>query len=64
LRASVFVPCHHDDWGVPGVTTSGAHYEEPLRAELERIPRRRRPQVRFLTDPADYIRPGRLTFRV
>lgn len=64
LRASVFVPCHHDDWAVPGVSTNGAHYEEPLRAELQRIPKRRRPQVRFLTDPADYIRPGRLTFQV
>ncbi len=64
LRARVFVPCHHDDWGVPGVTTNGSNYEEPLRSELGRIPRHRRPRLRFLTDPVDYVRPGRLTFRV
>jgi hypothetical protein len=64
LRGRVFVPCHHDDWGVPGVTTKGSNYEEPLRAELDRIPERRRPRVRFLSDPDDYLRPGRLTFRV
>jgi hypothetical protein len=64
LRAPVFVPCHHDDWGAPGVSTNGSRYEEPLRAELARIPERRRPRVRFLTDPEDYLRPGRLTFRV
>ncbi len=64
LRARVFVPCHHDDWAVPGVSTSGGNYEEPLRAELQRIPEQRRPRLRFLADPADYVRPGRLTFRV
>lgn len=64
LRPRVFVPCHHDDWGVPGVTTNGGRYREPLRAELRRIPVRRRPRLRFLTDPVDYVRPGRLTFRV
>ena len=63
LRPRVFVPCHHDDWGVPGVTTNGSHYEAPLRAELERIPEHRRPALRFLTDPEDYLRPGRLTFQ-
>jgi hypothetical protein len=64
LRSSVFVPCHHDDWGAPGVTTNGGHYRAPLRAELKRMPARRRPRVLFLTDPKDYIRPGRLSFHV
>lgn len=64
LRPRLFVPCHHDDWGVPGVTTNGSNYEEVLRAEISRIPEHRRPRVRFLTDPADYVRPGRLTFRL
>jgi L-ascorbate metabolism protein UlaG (beta-lactamase superfamily) len=61
FQPKVFVPTHHDDWLV-GITTNGAAYEPPLRTELGRMAPERRPQVRFITDPADYIRPEALTF--
>jgi hypothetical protein len=61
LRPRLFVPTHHDDW-LAGITTRGEHYEEPLTAELETIPGQHRPEVRFLYDPVDYVRPEVLTF--
>ena len=61
LQPRVLVPTHHDDWLV-GITTNGSAYEAPLMAELSRMPAETRPQVRFITDPADYIRPEALTF--
>ncbi len=63
LAPRVFVPSHHDDWGA-GVTTRGARYEPFLRAELEQIPATRRPKVRFIRDPEDYVRPGAVSFGV
>jgi L-ascorbate metabolism protein UlaG (beta-lactamase superfamily) len=63
LQPRVFVPAHHDDWAA-GITTKGEHYRAPLDAELGRIPPDRRPSVRFLSDPADYVRPEILTFPV
>ncbi|MGO4617140.1 MBL fold metallo-hydrolase [Nocardia sp. 2YAB30] len=61
LTPAVFVPSHHDNW-LPGLTASAANYDPPLRAELARIASARRPELRTLHDPADYVRPGRLTF--
>lgn len=63
LRPRLFVPAHHDDWAY-GITTRGELYEPYLRDELAMIPAARRPRVRFIADPADYVRPGRLTFRI
>ena len=63
VGAPVFVPAHHDDWAA-GITTKGENYREPLRQELARIPAERRPQVRFIADPTDYVRPEVLTFGV
>lgn len=63
LRPRVFVPGHHDNWG-PLFTSRAASYEAPLRAELARIDPARRPELRFLGDPVDYIRPDRLTFEL
>ncbi|MBF6195850.1 MBL fold metallo-hydrolase [Nocardia implantans] len=63
LRPGLFVPSHHDNW-LPGLTASAATYDAPLRAELERIPAPRRPQLRVMHDPADYVHPQRLTFRL
>lgn len=59
--APLFVPTHHDDWAA-GITTKGENYRAPLDQELERIPPERRPQVRFIADPTDYVRPQVLTF--
>ncbi|BDU00237.1 MBL fold metallo-hydrolase [Nocardia sputorum] len=61
LRPALFVPSHHDNW-LPGLTASAGTYDAPLRAELDKIPAARRPELRPLHDPADYIRPQRLTF--
>jgi hypothetical protein len=63
LQPSLFVPVHHDDWAA-GITTKGEAYRAPLAAELERIPPDRRPEVRFISDPGDYVRPEILTFPV
>lgn len=63
VGSPLFVPGHHDDWAA-GITTKGENYREPLRQELARIPAQRRPQVRFISDPADYVRPEILTFPV
>jgi hypothetical protein len=59
----LFVPTHHDDWAA-GITTKGDNYRAPLDEELARIPPERRPQVRFISDPDDYVRPDALTFDV
>jgi hypothetical protein len=59
----LFVPTHHDDWAA-GITTKGDNYRAPLDEELARIPPERRPQVRFISDPNDYVRPDGLTFDV
>jgi hypothetical protein len=63
IEPATFVPAHHDDWAV-GITTKGDAYRAPLEEELARIPPERRPQVRFISDPADYVRPEALTFPV
>ncbi|MGW0249076.1 MBL fold metallo-hydrolase [Nocardia goodfellowii] len=63
LRPSLFVPTHHDNW-LPGLTSSAATYDPPLRAELARLPSGSRPELRSLHDPADYLNPARLTFQL
>lgn len=61
IRPRVFVPCHHDNWAPP-VTAPAASYDKPLRDAIARLPEARRPRVRMLRDPEDYVRPDRLTF--
>lgn len=63
IHPALFVPAHHDDWAA-GITTKGENYRAPLDQELQRIPAADRPAVRFITDPADYVRPDVLTFPV
>ncbi|WP_203337956.1 MBL fold metallo-hydrolase [Nocardioides limicola] len=63
-RAPLFVPGHHDDWGVPVVSTQAGGYRAALEAELARIPAADRPRLRWMEDPAHYLRPRRLTFRL
>ena len=60
---ALFVPTHHDDWAA-GITTKGENYRAPFEAELQRMAPEQRPQVRFITDPADYVKPDVLTFGV
>jgi hypothetical protein len=61
LAPRLFVPTHHDDW-LPPITTTAGGYEAPFEAELARMPAGERPEVRFIRDPEDYLRPERLTF--
>jgi L-ascorbate metabolism protein UlaG (beta-lactamase superfamily) len=63
LRPRVFVPNHHDDW-LPPLTAPALRWAVPLRDELGTLPPDRQPEVRFLADPRDYVRPSRLTFPV
>ncbi len=56
LRPKVFVPSHHDILG------PGRSARWPLQRELDRMPADVRPELRFLSDPTDYARPGALSF--
>lgn len=63
LQPATFVPSHHDDWAFP-LTTRAHVYRPYMDAELQKIPYERRPAVRFIADPGDYVRPEALTFRI
>lgn len=63
IRPHLFVPSHHDNWAPP-LSSPAAGYERPLRDGLAGIPAAVRPKLRFMTDPVDYIRPKRLTFKL
>lgn len=63
LNPKVFIPTHHDNWSPP-ITTNGANYEVFLNKELEFIEEQKRPELLFLSDPEDYVRPDRLTFDI
>jgi hypothetical protein len=57
LGPRTFVPNHHDDWFPPQLSMRASGYEEPWRRQLARIPPARRPGLRFIRDPGDYLRP-------
>lgn len=59
IQPRVFVPSHHDF-----VTEYGSadEYEPAMRAELERFGAD--PELRWLYDPYDYVRPNLLSFRI
>ncbi|MFJ7746832.1 MBL fold metallo-hydrolase [Peribacillus sp. NPDC097295] len=63
LQPKVFVPTHHDNWAPP-ITTKGTNYQEALETELERLPKSKRPKLRFISDPEDYVKPEKLTFSI
>jgi hypothetical protein len=56
LRPRIFVPTHHDDYLV-GVSSKAETQEAAFRAELERLPPDQRPELRYIRDPDDYLRP-------
>lgn len=63
VAPKIYVPSHHDNWA-PGVSTRGENYKPYLEDELALIPEDRRPILRFISDPQDYIRPEALTFDI
>ena len=52
LRPKVFVPTHHDNWAPP-ITTKAENYRAALKKEVNRLPKSKRPEVNFLSDPDD-----------
>ena len=63
LRPATLVPTHHDNWAPP-ITTQGDGYRSYLAAELALRSDAVAPDVRFISDPDDYVRPEPLTFPV
>lgn len=63
IAPKIYVPSHHDNWA-PGLSTRGERYKPIIEEELLRIPAARRPILRFIQDPYDYVRPEVLTFDI
>jgi len=62
LQPRVYVPMNHDFW-FPPLSGHGAFIEPYLMEEFKMIPAsKRKPEVVFIRDPEDYVRPERLTF--
>ncbi|WP_051461660.1 hypothetical protein [Tomitella biformata] len=61
LRPGIFVPAHHDNWLAP-LSAPALAYEPRLRQALAGLPNP--PELRMITDPADYVRPAALTFDI
>ncbi|KAF0968087.1 MBL fold metallo-hydrolase [Gordonia sp. YY1] len=61
LRPKVFVPNHHDDW-FPVIATPAVNRERAFFDALATIDAR--PEVRYLRDPQDYLRPDRVTLEL
>jgi L-ascorbate metabolism protein UlaG (beta-lactamase superfamily) len=61
LRPEVFVPNHHDNW-LPVVSVPADQMAGAFRTVLAKASTK--PTLRYLTDPADYVRPGILTWKV
>ncbi|MFP5224004.1 MAG: MBL fold metallo-hydrolase, partial [Actinomycetota bacterium] len=61
LRPKIFIPNHHDDWD-PALGSRGDRYERPVSEELNKIPPERRPALKWIVDPQDYLDPDLLTW--
>ena len=62
LRAKMFVPNHHDPYSLQPLSGPAGAAGEELEREFSRVPPERRPCLRYISDPEDYVRPERLTF--
>ena len=62
LKPKVFVPTHHDNWSPP-ITTTAGNYRDALEKELDNLSGSI-PELIFLADPDDYVKPERLTFNI
>lgn len=61
LRPKIFIPNHHDDWD-PALGSRGDRYERPVSEELNKIPPERRPALKWIVDPQDYLDPDLLSW--
>jgi hypothetical protein len=63
LEPRIFTPLHHDFRFVTP-ESSGDDWKATMDRELVSMPAEKRPELRWLYDPFDYLRPGLLTFDV
>jgi L-ascorbate metabolism protein UlaG (beta-lactamase superfamily) len=61
VQPATFVPNHHDDW-LPVIAVPAARMEAPFRRSLATSSHQ--PELRYLLDPRDYVRPDVLTWHV
>ncbi len=59
LQPRIFVPSHHDFIAPDGAQND---WEATFAREMEYLPAESRPEVRWMINPDDYIRPGLLRF--
>jgi len=63
LEPKIFVPLHHDFRFVTP-ESSGDDWKAAMEREMVVLPASKRPELRWLYDPVDYLRPGLLTFDI
>jgi L-ascorbate metabolism protein UlaG (beta-lactamase superfamily) len=61
LEPKIFVPLHHD---FPAAPATSDDWKAAMDRELLTLPAGKRPELRWLYDPSDYLRPGLLTFDI
>lgn len=61
LQPRIFVPNHHDDW-FPVIATPAVTRERAFLDALSSVDAA--PEVRYLRDPEDYLRPDRVTLPI
>jgi len=65
VRPRIFVPAHIDSPAIFGVPLGGSPYwKQGLMRQFDvmQVPQEERPELRWLSDPYDYLRPQALTF--
>ena len=63
VEPKIFVPLHHDFRFVTP-ESSGDDWKAAMEREMVVLPESKRPELRWLYDPFDYLRPGLLTFDI
>ncbi|HWL64676.1 MAG TPA: hypothetical protein VNP73_01775, partial [Actinomycetota bacterium] len=61
LKPKIYTPNHHDNF-VVGAGDNARDMEPQVREEIQRIPKRIRPQLVYTYDPDAYLRPDLFTY--
>jgi len=61
VEPRIFVPLHHD---FPTAPSTSDDWKASMERELTTLPANKRPELRWLFDPYDYLRPALLTFDI